>query len=147
VPLLELKLGGVLDGDDPLALRNERRQRVQHGRLARAGTTGDDAVELGLHAGGEKRQHLSVALLIATMSLTRNGEPPKRRIESTGRSMASGGMMALTRAPSGRRASAIGDDSSMRRPTRDTMRTMICCRCALSRKRTGVSSNLPNRST
>ena len=87
-----------------------------------------------------------VALLMAIMSLTRRGEPPKRRIESTGPSMASGGMMALTRAPSGRRASAIGDDSSMRRPTRDTMRTMICCRCALSRKRTCVSSSLPKRS-
>ena len=87
-----------------------------------------------------------VALLIATMSLIRSGEPPNRRMESTGPSMASGGMMALTRAPSGSRASAMGDDSSMRRPTRETIRTMICCRCALSRKRTLVSSSLPNRS-
>ena len=87
-----------------------------------------------------------VALLMAIMSLTRRGEPPKRRIESTGPSMASGGMMALTREPSGKRASTIGDDSSMRRPTRDTMRSMICCRCALSRKRTCVSSSLPKRS-
>ena len=38
-----------------------------------------------------------VALLMATMSLTRRGEPPKRRIDSTGPSIASGGMMALTR--------------------------------------------------
>ena len=30
-------------------------------------------------------------------------------------------MMALTREPSGRRASTIGDASSMRRPTRETM--------------------------
>ena len=88
-----------------------------------------------------------VALLMATRSLIRSGEPPKRRIESTGPSMASGGMMAFTREPSGRRASTIGDDSSMRRPTRETMRLMICCRCALSRKRTLVSSSLPKRST
>ena len=38
---------------------------------------------------------------------------------------ASGGMMALTREPSGRRASTIGLDSSMRRPTGETMRSMI----------------------
>src|SRR5947208_17058910 len=62
-----------------------------------------------------------VALLMATMSLIRSGEPPKRRIESAGPSMASGGVMAMTRAPSGRRAAAMGDDSSMRPPTRDTM--------------------------
>ena len=41
----------------------------------------------------------------------------KRRIDSTGPSSASGGMIALTREPSGRRASTIGLDSSMRRPT------------------------------
>ena len=40
-----------------------------------------------------------------------------RRIESAGPSSASGGMMALTREPSASRASTIGLDSSMRRPT------------------------------
>ena len=40
-----------------------------------------------------------------------------RRIDSTGPSSASGGMIALTREPSCRRASTIGLDSSMRRPT------------------------------
>ena len=59
---------------------------------------------------------------------------PKRRIESTGPSSASGGMIALTREPSGKRASTIGDDSSTRRPTRLTMRSMIARRCALLRK-------------
>ena len=42
----------------------------------------------------------------------------KRRIDIAGPSSASGGMMALTREPSARRASTIGLDSSMRRPTR-----------------------------
>ena len=42
----------------------------------------------------------------------------KRRMESSGPSTASGGMMALTREPSGRRASTIGELSSTRRPTR-----------------------------
>jgi len=36
--------------------------------------------------------------------------------------MASGGTMALTREPSARRASQIGEDSSTRRPTWLTMR-------------------------
>ena len=56
-------------------------------------------------------------------------------------------MMAFTREPSGRRASTIGELSSMRRPTRDTMRSMICSRCASSRKMTDVVSSLPTRST
>jgi hypothetical protein len=51
-----------------------------------------------------------------------------------GPSSASGGMMALTREPSGRRASTIGEDSSTLRPTRDTMRSMICSRWRSSRK-------------
>ena len=48
--------------------------------------------------------------------------------------MASGGMMALTREPSARRASTMGEDSSTRRPTRETMRSMICIRWPLSLK-------------
>ena len=49
----------------------------------------------------------------------------KRRIERIGPSSAAGGMIALTREPSGRRASTSGVDSSMRRPTREMMRSMI----------------------
>ena len=45
-------------------------------------------------------------------------------------------MMALTRQPSGKRASTIGDVSSTRRPTFDTMRSMICIRWSLSRNLT-----------
>ena len=37
--------------------------------------------------------------------------------------------MAFTREPSARRASTMGEDSSTRRPTRETMRSMICIRC------------------
>src|SRR5215467_14848254 len=47
---------------------------------------------------------------------------PKRRIERHGPSTDKGGMIALTREPSARRASTIGDDSSIRRPIADTMR-------------------------
>jgi hypothetical protein len=80
-------------------------------------------------------------------SSTVSGLRPKRRIESSGPSSASGGMIALTREPSGRRASTIGELSSTRRPIRDTMRSMICMRCASSRKITDVGSSLPRRST
>ena len=51
--------------------------------------------------------------------------------------------MALTREPSGRRASTIGDDSSMRRPSGATIRSMTRITCSLSRKMRSVSSILP----
>src|SRR3990172_3084485 len=47
-----------------------------------------------------------------------------------GPSSASGGMMAFTREPSGRRASTIGEDSSTLRPTAETIRWMIWMRWA-----------------
>ena len=64
----------------------------------------------------------------------RSGTPKRstanRRIESIGPSMARGGMMAFTRDPSASRASTMGEDSSMRRPTAETMRSMMFMRCA-----------------
>ena len=47
---------------------------------------------------------------------------PKRRIDKVGPLIAKGGMMALTREPSGRRASTMGLISSIRRPSRPTIR-------------------------
>ena len=75
------------------------------------------------------------------------GSRPKRRMERQAPSSASGGMMALTREPSCRRASTMGEDSSTRRPMRDTMRSMICIRCWLSLNDKPVISSLPARST
>ena len=46
------------------------------------------------------------------------------RIETLGPSSANGGMMAFTREPSFRRASTMADDSSIRRPTADTIRSI-----------------------
>jgi hypothetical protein len=57
-----------------------------------------------------------------------------------------GGMMMLTRLPSGRRASTIGDDSSTLRPTSATILLMIRRMCDSSSKRTFVSNSLPWRS-
>ena len=51
------------------------------------------------------------------------------RIVTSGPLSESGGMTALTRLPSGSRASTIGDDSSMRRPTCATILLMIRRKC------------------
>src|SRR5205823_1418951 len=69
------------------------------------------------------------------------------RMVSTGPWMASGGTMALTREPSGRRASTIGDDSSMRRPTPDTIFSMTARYWTSSVKEAPVCSMRPSRST
>ena len=57
VLLVQLELGGVLDGDDALVLGDERRDDVEGGRLARAGTTGDDDVPAPDDAGLEEVAH------------------------------------------------------------------------------------------
>ncbi len=75
-----------------------------------------------------------------------NGSLAKSRIVSTGPSTDSGGMMALTRDPSGSLASTIGDDSSIRRPTWETMRSMTRRRWAFDENRISVSSMRPERS-
>ena len=64
------------------------------------------------------------------------------RMVSAGPSIASGGTMALTREPSARRASQIGEDSSTRRPTWLTMRWQMFSSCWLSRKRMPVLLDL-----
>ncbi|MOA32349.1 hypothetical protein D3C78_1535600 [compost metagenome] len=71
----------------------------------------------------------------------------KRRIDMLGPSMASGGMMALTREPSLSRASTSGEDSSIRLPKAETIRSMMLSRWASSRKHTSVLCSLPKRST
>ncbi|MCY1309302.1 hypothetical protein D9M69_649300 [compost metagenome] len=73
-----------------------------------------------------------VRLRRSTRSLTWSGFTAKRRIDSSGPSMADGGMIAFTREPSGRRASTIGFVSSIRRPTRDTIFSITFIRCASS---------------
>ncbi len=60
---------------------------------------------------------------------------------------ASGGMTALTRDPSSRRASTSGDDSSIRRPTLETIRSMTLRRWSSELKRESVRVSWPFRST
>ena len=47
--LLQGQLGGVLNGDDPLSIRNHSGQRIEEGRLAGAGSAGDENIEPGYH--------------------------------------------------------------------------------------------------
>ena len=56
--LLELELGRVLDRDDAVVGLDEAGERVQQGRLARAGAARDDDVEPGLHRPFHQREHL-----------------------------------------------------------------------------------------
>ena len=80
-------------------------------------------------------------------SSTVNGSLENFRIVTVGPFSAIGGMIAFTREPSGKRASTVGDDSSMRRPSGETMRSMTRITCSSSLNSTSVSSSLPLRST
>ena len=75
-----------------------------------------------------------------------NGSRRNFRIVSDEPRTASGGMMAFTREPSGRRASTYGEDSSMRRPMRLMILSMIRSRWASSTNCAFVRVILPWRS-
>ena len=129
--------------------RDEARQDVEQRRLAGAGAAGDDDVEPAGDRGLEEVEH---RLASATRASTRSSAPSRsvrnRRIDSTGPSSASGGMIALTREPSASRASTIGLDSSMRRPTRaDDALDDLHAGGGRRWKGTSVGSSLPFRST
>ena len=74
-----------------------------------------------------------------TTGRRRNAARENFRMVSDGPSTARGGITALTREPSGSRASTIGDDSSTRRPTRQTIRSMTWRSCASEVKRALVA--------
>ena len=56
--LLELKFGGVFDGDDALAVGNEAGEHVEQRGLASAGASRDDDVEARPDGALKKVQHL-----------------------------------------------------------------------------------------
>ncbi len=74
-------------------------------------------------------------------------ERGKRRMVRIGPVRESGGMMTLTRSPEGRRASTIGLDSSTRRLTVDTIRSMVCISWSAETNLRGSCSTRPPRST
>ena len=71
----------------------------------------------------------------------------KRRIVIVGPRSASGGMITFTRSPVGRRASTIGLDSSTRRLTVETIRSIVWKSCASSENEMSARSIRPSRST
>ena len=88
-----------------------------------------------------------VKVSLRTKSSVDSSFLPKRRIDITGPISEIGGITAQTRDPSPSRASTIGEDSSIRRPMFDTMRSIINRTCAWSLNRTLVSCMMPLRST
>ncbi len=80
-------------------------------------------------------------------SLAVYGSLANFRIVSTEPLRASGGMMAFTREPSGRRASTIGEASSTRRPTAATILSITERYWMSSVKESSVGSRRPSRST
>jgi hypothetical protein len=80
-------------------------------------------------------------------SPTLRGSLANLRIVSDEPLNARGGMIAFTRDPSSSRASTSGDDSSMRRPTRPTIRSMTRLRCSSEAKWAWLRDSLPLRST
>ena len=87
-----------------------------------------------------------VTLSVRSRSSALSASRLNLRIERWGPSIASGLMIAFTREPSGRRASTMGEESSIRRPTAQTIRSMTWSRCRSSWKRTSVRSSRPFRS-
>ncbi len=82
-----------------------------------------------------------------TRSSIVNGSEANFLMVSVGPVSARGDMIALTREPSGRRASTMGLDSSMRRPIGEMILRMMLVTCWLSVNRRGVLWIFPCRST
>jgi len=92
----------------------------------------------------------AICLLMLSSSTSRSrvkGSAEKRRMVRAGDLSARGGIMALTRDPSGNRASTNGVDSSTRRPRGATLRSITFRMCCSSRKVAWTGSNSPSFST
>ena len=76
-------------------------------------------------------------------SSTVSGSVANFRMVSAEPSIASGGTTALTRLPSGSRASTIGLDSSTRRPMRETILSIVRRRWASSCECASAGTSLP----
>ena len=130
VRLIEEQFGRVFDRDDSFGIRQKRRENVEEGRLSGAGSAADYAVEPRLNA--TRRKSIATAgtapILMRSSAVSRF--LPKRRIVNVEPSIETGSMIALTREPSGSRASTIGEDSSIRRPSGVMIRSMISRSCS-----------------
>ena len=124
VLLVELQLGGVLDGDDPLVDRDEAGADVEQRGLAGAGAAGDDDVGPGQDAGLDEGRALlgdgpeadQVGDLVRVL-----GELPDGQQGAVERHRGDGGVDARAVQEAG---VAEGLRASMRRPTDETMVSM-----------------------
>jgi len=89
----------------------------------------------------------TVMVVLAIKSCAVKGRVANLRIVRIGPSSESGGMVALTRYPLGRRASTMGEVSSTRRPMGETMRSITRRKWASFSNFTSVGSMMPNFST
>ncbi len=102
VPLLELELGGVLDGDDPLSPGMKAESAFSMVVLPVPVPPLMRMFSFAFTQAARKARQSGESVPSAMRSLALSGDVPKRRMERTGPSIASGGMMAFTRDPSGK---------------------------------------------
>ena len=88
-------------------------------RLAGAGAAGDHDIEPRLHAAADKIEHAGGEGLVLQQVFGGQQLLAVAPDDITGPISESGGITAQTREPSSRRASTMGEESSMRRPTFD----------------------------
>ena len=126
---------------------NEVREDIEQRGLARAGAAGDDDVLAMGDAQPQELDHRRHPASRRNEVGIVSGARRNLRIVSAGPFRASGGMIALTRDPSRRRASTIGELSSIRRPSGATMRSMTPSTARSLLNATGCRYRRPARST
>ena len=126
---MQLKLCGVLNGDNSLSvgMNDDRTLRV----VVFPAPAPPETRMLSRPATHACRKFATVRVRVpkVTRSSATKGSLANFRMVRSEPSTASGGMIALTRLPSGSRASHIGLASSTRRPTRPTILSMVRRRC------------------
>ena len=132
VRLLQLQFGRIFNGDHALVGRNEPREALRSVVLP---VPVPPEINTLTRAWTQAARNCNISAVIVPLesrSSLSSGRAPNRRIETKAPSIARGGIMALSRLPSGRRASTIGQVSSTRRPARCTIRCITCSRCRSS---------------
>ena len=140
----EPQLGRVLDRHHALGGIDERGERAERRRLARAGAAADQ--QRAARARPRGRGSRAAAASASRARRRSAGAKPrgrKRRIVSSGPSSASGGSTTFTREPSGSRASHSGSASSARRPSGARIRSIAWRSSASLAKRTSVCASRP----
>ena len=147
--LLELELGGILDRDDRARPPGSNAESAFRSVVLPVPVPPEmSTLSLPSTHASRKLAAFSVSEPNSIRSSIVYGSRENLRIVRVGPLSESGGMIALTRLPSGRRASTIGDASSTRRPTWETIFSMIRSEMrVVDERRRSVLSIFPERST